>query len=143
MNWYSIKDGNDVARGIFDRHYSRRRYRDGRRSRKFVGPGEYMVLMNVQGTALLIWKRFIETGRTEPIGVNCAVFRNESATRSSDLILEAERFAWERWPSERLYTYVNPAAIRSTNPGYCFIVAGWTRLRETTTGGLRILEKLP
>lgn len=31
---------------------------------------------------------------------------------SSDLIREAERIAQARWPDERLYTYVNPRAVK-------------------------------
>ena len=58
------------------------------------------------------------------------------------MILDAERYAWSRWLGERLYTYVAPWAIRSSNPGYCFQVAGWSRCR-TTARGLVELEKLP
>ena len=58
------------------------------------------------------------------------------------MILAAERYAWDRWPNERLYTYVAPNAVESTNPGYCFKVAGWTHCR-TTSRGLHELEKWP
>jgi hypothetical protein len=30
----------------------------------------------------------------------------------------------------RMYTYVNPAKIRSINPGYCFKQAGWRNARN-------------
>jgi len=46
-----------------------------------------------------------------------------------------------KWPGERLYTYVNSHKIRSTNPGYCFLRAGWRKC-GMTKGGLIILEKL-
>lgn len=36
--------------------------------------------------------------------------------------------------------YVTPARLRSTNPGYCFLVAGWRRCGWTKSGRL-ILEK--
>lgn len=35
--WHEVKDGNDTARRIFDGHYSRIRYADGRRPALFVG----------------------------------------------------------------------------------------------------------
>ena len=72
-------------------------------------------------------------------GINCAVFRNESSVLSSALITEAMRLAWHRWPGERLYTYVNPAQIKSNNPGFCFQAAGWHKCGESQ-GGLVILE---
>ena len=35
---------------------------------------------------------------------------------------------------------VDPKAVRSTNPGYCFMAAGWRRC-GVTKGGLIILER--
>jgi hypothetical protein len=136
--WLEWRDGNAHARQLFDRHYSRRRYADGRRPKLFVGPGEKMVLMTPCGRALFVWRRFISDDGQN--GVNCAIFRNEGAGRSSDLIQEACRLAWCRWPTERLYTYVNPRRVASANPGYCFKCAGWQRC-GITTKGLLIFER--
>ena len=58
------------------------------------------------------------------------------------MILAAEELAWRRWPGERLYTYVAPWMVHSSNPGYCFQVAGWRKCR-TTARELVELEKLP
>jgi len=63
-------------------------------------------------------------------GYNCAIFRNESSRRSSDIILECEEIAFERWGPNRLYTYVDPAKIKSVNPGYCFKQAGLHTVRK-------------
>lgn len=76
-------------------------------------------------------------------GVNCTIFRNESDCLASDLIIEAEQWAWERWPGERLFTYVNPLKIKSGNPGYCFQCAGWQKCGVSKVNKLIILEKLP
>lgn len=147
--WIAVKDGDDRARGLAARHYSWRKYRDGRPRRLFVGPGEKMVLLNVDCTALFIWRKFID--RSGQQGVNCALFRNERGRGcrnsghshcSSRLIHEASLLAWNRWPGARLYTYVNRKKIRSANPGYCFKRAGWRRC-GLTKGGLVILEYLP
>jgi hypothetical protein len=137
--WQPVKDGNDTARGLFDRHYSRYRYADGRRPRLFVGPGEKMVLLWPDARALFVWRRFRSADGQE--GVNCAVFRNEGAGLSSDLVRLADAAADERWPGERHYTYVNPRAIRSTNPGYCFLMAGWRRCGVTKRRAYLILER--
>jgi len=138
--WVLSIDGDSGARRIFDRHYSRYHYRDGRMPVLFVGPGEKLVLVLPDYSALFVWRKFISGDGQK--GVNCAVFRNESEYLSSKLILEAEQWAWEKWPEERLYTYINPRRIESTNPGYCFKCAGWTVCGETKVNKLLILEKL-
>jgi len=137
--WRVSRDADPVARMIHHRHYSRRIYRDGRDPKKFVGPGENLVLIGWDDRALFVWRKFISMDHQA--GVNCAVFRNESDALSSHMILEAETFAHARWPGEaRFYTYVNPREVRSSNPGYCFLMAGWHRC-GVTKGGLVVLEK--
>lgn len=146
-HWLPVRDGDARAFALYKRHYTYRAYADGRRQdwsnpnrMLFVGPGEKLVLMTVGCDALFVWRKFISDDNQE--GVNCAVFRNESDALSSELILEAEQHAWRRWPGARLYTYVKPSAIRSTNPGYCYLRAGWRRCGKSKRG-LIILEKRP
>lgn len=139
--WIEVKDGDFTARHIFDGHYSRYRYADGRRPKLFVGPGEKMVLVSPAADALFVWRKFRSADRQS--GVNCAIFRNESDRLSSDLIRSAMVMAWERWPGERLFTYVNPRKIRSSNPGFCFQRAGWKKCGITKSRKLIILECLP
>lgn len=141
QHWYAVKDGNAVARSIFNRHYSRYFYKDGRKPKLFVGPGEKMVLITTDGSALFVWRKFISADNQQ--GVNCAIFRNEGEILSSKLILEAEQLAWGKWPGERLYTYVNPKKIKSSNAGYCFQMAGWKICGVTSARKLIILEKYP
>lgn len=139
--WMPAKDGDARARALFDRHYSRHRYQDGRRPKLFCGPGGKMVLMTADCSALFVWRKFkSDDGQ---VGINCAIFRNEGAELSSILILEAEQLAWARWPGERLYTYVDGRKIKSVNPGYCFKQAGWRVCGVTKRHQLIILEKLP
>lgn len=124
---------------IFCRHYTARRHR---KVFQFVGPGEKTVLITPDALALFVWRKFIDDAVPKQTGVNCAVFRNEGPQLSSLLILAAEAVAWERWPGERLYTYVDPNKTRrKRDPGRCFLRAGW-RHAGWTKGGLRILEKL-
>ena len=138
--WLPIKDGNASARFLFDRHYSRYRYADGRQPKLFVGPGEKMVLTTHCARGLFVWRKFISGDGQQ--GVNCAVFRNETDALSSYLIKEADRLADQRWPGERHYTYVNSRKIKSTNPGYCFIKAGWRKCGITKHNKLIILERI-
>jgi hypothetical protein len=138
--WVEVRDGNQAGQQLFSRHYSKYIYKDGRRPKLFVGPGSKMVLITQDGKALFVWRKFI-SGSGES-GVNCAVFRNEGGQQSSMLILEAEKLAWQRWPGERLYTYVNAKMVRSVNPGYCFKKAGWKICGETKKRKLLIFEKV-
>lgn len=138
--WMRVRDGDPRLRPIFNRHYSSR----AKDHPLIGGPGEKTILLTPQADALFLWRKFRDM-RGEP-GVNCGVFRNEGPLRSSDLILAAELHARERWGSVRVYTYVNPDAISSPNPGYCFKCAGWTQCGITPGGHgrprLRVLEKM-
>lgn len=125
--WAFSHDGVHGDYIMYRRHYSAKNKRP--KIRQFVGPGDKMVLTGFFCNALFAWRKFIDDSGQQ--GVNCAVFRNESSHRSSDMILEAEKWAAIRWPGERLYTYVDPNKIRSTHPGYCFKMAGWKQCGET------------
>jgi hypothetical protein len=64
------------------------------------------------------------------------LFRNLGAGLSSDLIRSATARTYEEWqkrygalPSERLRTEIAIESIRSTNPGCCYLHAGWIRDR--------------
>lgn len=140
--WLEVRDGNDNARQMFDRHYSRYVYADGRKPLLFVGPGEKMVLITDDGAALCVWRKFIN--RDGQTGVNCAVFRREGGEMASEQLRQAMARAWRRWPGERLYTYVDPREVRPTwragRPtwGHCFYAAGW-RFVGLTAKRLHIL----
>lgn len=140
--WTEVYDGNPTAFSLFRRHYSfGRSARVPETETRIAGPGEKMLLLTADARALFVWRKFISKDGQQ--GVNCAAFRNESRILSSTLILEAMSLAWERWPGERFYTYVNPRKVRSTNPGYCFQRAGWRRCGITKTRRLLVLEVLP
>jgi hypothetical protein len=112
----------------------------------FVGPGEKEVLVTPDAGALFVWRKFKDDAVPPQKGVNCAVFRREWGALSSTLIRAAEKIAWERWPNERLYTYVNANKAnkvrRKRDYGRCFLRAGWRRDGMTKTG-LLIFHKLP
>lgn len=145
--WLSVKDGDQRAFALYSRHYSYRNYADGRRQRhgnpnRFLicGPGEKLLLLGADERALFAWRRYHDA--TQGYGISCTVFRNEGERRSSELVSEATELAFERWPDEnRVFTYVNPRAVQSRNPGYCFLMAGWRKC-GLTKNGLIILEKV-
>ena len=124
--WRAVKDG------------------DGRKPKLFVGPGEKLVLVTPCRRGLFIWRKFIS--RDGQRGVNCAVFRNEGAGLSVHLIRAADLVADKRWPGERHFTYVDPAATASRRSrhaqlGECFIRAGWQPCGTTKSNRLTILER--
>lgn len=138
LRWWLTKDGDECCAELFSRHYSKIKYRDGRSSKLFCGPGEKIVLRTWDCDAMFVWRKFRDdSGQT---GINCSIFRNESEVRSSDLIRQADAIADFCWPGERHYTYVDAKKIQSTNPGYCFKQAGWKRCGKTKSGKL-ILER--
>ena len=140
--WTEVYDGNPTAFSLFRRHYSfKRAARIPDTETRIAGPGEKMVLLTADACALFVWRKFLSKDHQR--GVNCAVFRNEGPLLSSELILEAMRLAWQRWPGERFYTYVNPRRVASANPGYCFKHAGWRRCGITATRKLVVLECVP
>jgi hypothetical protein len=138
------------VRAIFDEHYSRRDYRGRRTSRQFVGPGEKMVFTLADASAICVWRKFLDkcidqrTGLSQQ-GVNCAVFRREGGDLASELLKSAMAMAWERWPGQRLYTYVDPLGVpptmRASRPtwGHCFYQAGW-RFAGLTRKRQHVLE---
>lgn len=137
--WISVFDGNPTASTLYDRHYSRSPRAIG--DPGVAGPGEKMVLLTPCARALFVWRVFISKDPTAANeDVNCAIFRNEGAGRASELIRAAMALAWARWPGRRLYTYVNPRRVRSTNPGCCFKAAGWRVCGITKTRRLLIQE---
>ncbi len=62
------------------------------------------------------------------------IFRNLGAGLSSDLIREAHETTVVEWlnrygalPAARLRTEIDIKKVRSRNPGFCYLMAGWER----------------
>lgn len=157
-HWYPVKDGDPRVANMYTRHYSYREYRDNRRAvarhMGFAGIGERIVLLTQDETAAFVWRKF--SGNPEMIekygwqtGVGCVFFRNEGSVRSSDLIREAVEIAWRRWPSERLFTFVEDSKVATSGQhgraktGWCYRKAGWSVCGRNKDGRLTILEILP
>ena len=140
MSWREVKRCDPGARELADRHYSRQTVGH----REFMPPGETLVLVHGAGPLFgggAVWgsSRNVFKGRTR---LRCSIFRNESTTRSSDLIRTATAATYARWPSERLTTEVQIEAVKAKrHPGYAFRCAGWvtTRVaRSKLKGGGRL-----
>ena len=141
-HWVGIKDGDPRAVALYKRHYSQKILRRAKRSFGFMGPGFSMILITVDCQALFTWRHNLVRWDGQS-GIECTIFRNEGPVLSSELILEAEGLAWQRWSGIRLFTYVWDSKVASVNPGYCFKKAGWRTCGRNADGRLTILEKLP
>jgi hypothetical protein len=142
--WLRVpKFDRDAAR-LADGHYSRRTIG----SPQFMPPGQTVVLRAVDGKAVFGWWRPDPASGIVAMngldGWTCTIFRNESDRRSSDLILAAEAELAATGTDcgpDGMLTYVWDAKVRSRNPGYCFICAGWTRLGRSADGRKTLLRK--
>jgi hypothetical protein len=145
-HWFASYRSDPRAAALYRRHYSaEKNAKPGViRDLNFMGPGECLVLLTADCRAMFAWQRNVGGPRLDgQQGVCCAVFRNEGPTLSSELIREADEIAWQRWPGLRHFTYVWPAKIRSSNPGFCFLRAGWSKCGTNADGRLILLERLP
>lgn len=131
-----VVDGAGAFAGMGP-HYSRRT--PG--SRTFTGCGQEIVLVSICGRA--VWacvrqKTPTVKGRVTPASrpfvFRNMMFRNLGAGLSSELIAKAVVVTLVEWcdrygeaPAERLRTEVDVRAVRSTNPGCCYLKAGWER----------------
>lgn len=119
-------------------HYSRRT--PG--AKTFTGVGQEIVLVSSCGRA--VWACVYQ--RTpSPRGTvgykgrwiwRNMVFRNLGAGLSSELITSATERTYVEWfarygtlPAERLRTEIGIRQVKSKNPGFCYLMAGWTRDR--------------
>ena len=132
---------------LADRHYSRRT--PG--ARQFMYSGKKLVIRNSEGTILFCWMfPDPEMRMDDQTGLYCSIFRNESARCSSDVILECEQLAIEKWGGQRMYTFIDPKKLRTIKrrgvefcrlpPGRCFYEAGWY-FEGKTKSGKHILVK--
>jgi hypothetical protein len=132
---------------LADRHYSRRTVG----ARQFMYSGRKIVIRNTEGTILFGWIFPDPTMRMDSqTGINNAIFRNESRRQSSEIILECEQIAYDRWGSQRMYTFIDPRKLRILKhhsaefcrwpPGRCFYEAGW-HFEGLAKSGKHILVK--
>jgi hypothetical protein len=135
--YWRLSDRADPrALPIADRHYNRQK--PG--SPQFVPPGRCLVLLTETANALWVtsWPFAQYVRHAWPGAWVCSCFRNEGAGLSSDLIRDA--VAVTRWfygepPPEGFVTFVDRSKTRSKrDPGYCYLMAGWTRIGKTKGG---------
>ncbi|BDA75846.1 hypothetical protein CAL7716_100120 (plasmid) [Calothrix sp. PCC 7716] len=120
-----VRDGNELAASIANRHYSRI-WKGNINQNRLCGNGERVILVHPLGNWVFVWnkQKYRKDGQE---GVNCVLFRNESSILSSQIILMCEKYWNDHFGMDRKFTYVHPRLVKSSNPGYCFQKAGWVK----------------
>ena len=146
MKWQLSHRCDPEARELADRHYSR--HTPG--AKNFVPPGRCIVLKVPKKAYWVTAYPFAEYVRHAWGGAwICSAFRNEGAGLSSDLIREAiaaTRYmagVLDNWDVSKMgmITFVDLKHVKpKTNPGYCYLKAGFVTLEEKTKGGLIVLH---
>lgn len=141
-----VVDGTGAFEGAGP-HYSRRT--PG--SKTFTGVGQEIVLVHDSGRAVWACVRQKTPSRRGSGGsrgragstdmaaryiFRNMVFRNLGAGLSSELIQSATLSTYVQWiirygalPAERLRTEIGIKEVKSTNPGFCYLKAGWVKDR--------------
>jgi len=138
VRWTRTTKFDPRAAALADRHYSR----GSPGSDQFMPSGRTIVLLTgradaVWGTSWQVGDGVLWATHDWPLAWNCSIFRNEGDDLSSDLIREAVAATSALWgaPLEQGFvSFVDASRIRSTNPGYCFLRAGWHRAGQTRSG---------
>lgn len=127
MIWARSHRRDPQALALADRHYSRQKPGTD----QFVKTGSCAVFYAKTATGAAVWvtswqlyAKHLWRGAWE-----CAMFRNEGAGLSSQLIKDAvaaTRAHYGEPPALGMITFVNPAKVRiKRDPGRCFVRAGF------------------
>jgi hypothetical protein len=110
----------------------------------FCRPGRNLVLRTAVGDA--VWVNRAGIRDDELKAWECTIFRNESKYLSSDMIrvaVEATIAEWGQPPPDGIITYVDQSKVRSSNPGFCFLSAGFQRIGKSRHRGVLLLQIVP
>ncbi|MEF3312628.1 hypothetical protein PV433_27430 [Paenibacillus sp. GYB004] len=135
--WIRTHAGDQSGRLLADRHYSRQTVGH----RQWNRPGRKLVLRTPQGDAIWVtWSGIRDDGLQ---AWECSIFRNESQFLSSEMIRDAIEATYSEWgtpPPDGIITYVNSSKVRSPNPGFCFLKAGFRKIGKSKKRGLVLLQ---
>lgn len=137
--WLVTHKGDRSCRLLADRHYTRQTVG----SPQFCRPGRNLVLRTAAGDAVWVtWSGIRDDGLR---AWECTIFRNESQHLSSDIISAAVAATIAEWgqpPPDGIITYVDQSKVRSPNPGFCFLSAGFVKIGKSKRRGLILLRHL-
>jgi len=137
--WSHVPIEHPPAQQLADRHYSRQTVG----SKGFIPAGRRFLLWHDGPIGAAIWAVCLNLDPMGALRWRNTIFRNESGTLSSGLIIAAVAQTYELWtrryrelPSVPLTTEIaieEPSGRRSKRhqPGHCYLIAGWREIRRT------------
>jgi len=138
--WLLTHKGDRACRQLADRHYTRQTIG----SPQFCRPGRNLVLRTAAGDAVWVtWAGIRDDGLQ---AWECTIFRNESQYLSRDMVRAAVAATISEWgqpPPNGIITYVDQSKVRSSNPGFCFLSAGFHKMGWSKRRKLLLLQFLP
>lgn len=138
--WLVTHKGDRSCRILADRHYSRQHVG----APMFTRPGRNLVLRTAGADAVWVtWSGIRDDGMR---AWECTIFRNESEHLSSSMIQSAVAATLAEWgvpPPDGIITYVDQSKVRSRNPDFCFLSAGFQRIGRSKRRRLVLLQILP
>jgi hypothetical protein len=143
-HWRRTTKFDPACAKLADSHYSRRTVG----SPQFMPPGETIILKTADELAVFGWWRPHPASGLKAMngldGWTCTIFRNTGPILSSELVLDAELALLETGVTcgpSGLITYVFDKKVRSSNPGCCFLKAGWKKTGRSADGKKTLLQK--
>lgn len=140
--WRMSDRADPALAALADRHYPRQRHG----SRKFIAPGHSLALITADKTTGWVsrWPKYAQ--HAWPGAWENPLFRKEGGGLASEMILHAvahTRYRWPSVPALGMITFIDPDALPGTNPGYCYLMAGFRRVGWTTERKRLVLQLLP
>ncbi|MEF3304170.1 hypothetical protein [Paenibacillus sp. GYB003] len=137
--WIVTQKADRAGSALANAHYSRQTIG----AAQFCRPGKNLVLRTVEGNA--VWVTWHSEYRKDGLEAwENTLFRNESSYLSSDLIkwaIFATICEWgDRLPRDGIITYVQASAVKSTNPGCCYLNSGFRRRGSSKSRRLQLLQ---
>lgn len=134
-----IEDPRGAA--LADRHYSRQTIG----AKGYAPPGKRFAL-HYRDVGEAVWVVVYNRDITGAWRWRNTLFRNETHTLSSTLIVAATSATYQRWrqrygetPPKMLTTEIDIEATRArrgkrNEPGHCYLIAGWRKVRDIAKG---------
>ena len=147
-HWIEVSKANHQARRMTDRHYSFWRHHNRPASHEVGPPGQKVILLTSDCKAVWGSHRpapWAGITRSDGLtGLFCFIFRNEGypLALSSELIREAVGITAAKWGADDFWTYVGTEHIKSSNPGFCFLKAGFEHDGWANSAKLGLLRRL-
>lgn len=122
--WRLVTEFDPRANELADRHYSRQSPGCG----QVGGPGKRLVMLTPCAGAM--WLTHYPRPDLAQDGLDayrCSIFRRESGPLASSLVAAAMELTEHLWgpAPDGWVTWIDTRKVRSSNPGYCFLRAGW------------------